>query len=115
MIAAAMMTLSPPWFVAGGILATALAQVLLKQSSHHSVLSASWLSFTGMAAASYALSFLLYALVLRTYPLNKIYPAMTVAQIAIITLYGLVIGESIDLRQAAGLLLAGVAIYLILG
>ena len=37
-----MIAISPPWFVAGGILATALAQVLLKQSSHHGVLSAAW-------------------------------------------------------------------------
>jgi multidrug transporter EmrE-like cation transporter len=110
-----MIAISPPWFVAGGILATALAQVLLKQSSHHGVLSATWLSFTGMAALAYGLSFLLYALVLRTYPLNKVYPVMTVAQIAIVTLYGLSVGETVDLRQALGLLLAGVAIYLILG
>lgn len=110
-----MIAISPPWFVAGGILATALAQILLKQSSHHGVLSNSWLSFTGMAAASYALSFLLYALVLRSYPLSKVYPAMTVAQIAIVTLYGLTAGETLDLRHALGLLLAGVAIVLILG
>lgn len=110
-----MLTMSPPWFVAIGIVATALAQILLKQSSYHDVLSAGWLIFVAIAAAAYALSFLLYAVVLKTYALNKIYPAMTVAQIAIVTVYGQLIGESIDLRHAAGLALATVAIYLILG
>ncbi len=109
-----MITVSPPWLVAIGIVATAFAQILLKQSSHHEVLTASWLVFMGIAAAAYCLSFLLYALVLKTYALNKIYPAMTVAQIAIVTLYGLTVGESIDMRHAIGLVLAAAAIYLIL-
>lgn len=110
-----MITISPPWLVAIGIFATALAQILLKQSTHHGVLSSFWLAFMAMAAVAYGLSFLLYALVLKTYALNKIYPAMTVAQIAIVTLYGLTIGESVDARHVIGLLLAAVAIYLILG
>jgi multidrug transporter EmrE-like cation transporter len=109
-----MTTLSAPMLVVLGILATACAQILLKQSSFHGVMSTPWLGFVGIAAASYGLSFLLYSLVLRTYPLNKVYPTMTVAQIGIVTIYGLVIGESLDLRQAAGLALAVLAIYLIL-
>jgi multidrug transporter EmrE-like cation transporter len=109
-----MPTISPPVLVALGILATALAQILLKQSSHHEVLTTPWLSFVAVAAGSYAFSFLLYALILKHYPLNKVYPAMTVAQIVLITLYGLTIGEMIDLRHALGLLLGVAAIYLIL-
>jgi multidrug transporter EmrE-like cation transporter len=110
-----MITISPPWLVVIGIVATAFAQILLKQSSHHEVLSGHWLVFMGIAACAYGLSFLLYALVLKTYALNKVYPAMTIAQIAIITLYGLTAGESVDLRHAIGLVLAALAIYLILG
>lgn len=109
-----MPTFSPPVLVAIGILATAFAQILLKQSSHHDVLTSPWIGFVGVAAASYALSFLLYALILKHYPLNKVYPAMTVAQIVLITIYGLTIGEVIDLRHGLGLLLGAVAIYLIL-
>ena len=41
-------------------------------------------------------------------------PAMTVGQIMLVTLYGLVIGEMVTGRHALGLLLGGVAIYLIL-
>lgn len=110
-----MMTITPPWLVAVGIIATAFAQILLKQSSHHAVLTSGWLAFVGVAAAAYGLSFLLYALILKTYALNKIYPAMTVGQIAIVTVYGLMVGESIDLRHAIGLALAALAIYLIMG
>ena len=110
-----MPTISPPWLVAIGILATSLAQILLKQSSFHGTLSTLWLVFVGVAALSYGTSFLLYALALRSYPLNKVYPVMTVAQLAIVTIYGMAIGEAIDLRHAMGLLLAVGAIVLILG
>lgn len=110
-----MFTIAPAWLVAFGIVATALAQILLKQSSFHGVFSSGWLVFVGIAGTAYALSFFMYALVLKTYPLNKVYPAMTVAQIAIVTVYGLAIGETIDTRHAVGLLLGVVAIYLILG
>lgn len=105
---------TPPILVAIGIIATALAQILLKQSSHHAVLTSPWIGFVGVAAASYAFSFLLYALILKHYPLNKVYPAMTVAQIVLITVYGLTVGEAVDLRHGIGLLLGLVAIYLIL-
>lgn len=110
-----MMSISPPWMVAAGIVATALAQILLKQSSLHGVMSGPWLGFVGIAAGAYGLSFLLYALILKTYALNKIYPAMTVGQIVIVTIYGLAIGEVIDTRHAVGLVFGAIAIYLILG
>ncbi|MBI3154323.1 MAG: hypothetical protein HYZ20_02845 [Burkholderiales bacterium] len=109
-----MPVISPPILVAIGILATAFAQILLKQSAQHAVLTTPWVGFVGVAAASYALSFLLYALILKHYPLNKVYPAMTVAQIVLITLYGLTVGEVVDLRHGLGLLLGVAAIYLIL-
>lgn len=110
-----MTSIPPPWLVAIGILATSLAQILLKQSSFHDTLSAMWMVFVGVAALAYGTSFLLYALALKAYPLNKVYPLMTVAQLAIVTVYGLSIGESIDLRHGLGLLLAVAAIVLILG
>lgn len=102
-----------PWLVVIGILATSLAQILLKQASLHGTLSTMWLVFVGVAALAYGTSFLLYALALKAYPLNKVYPVMTVAQLAIVTGYGLSIGETIDLRHGLGLLLAAVSIVLI--
>jgi multidrug transporter EmrE-like cation transporter len=111
---ARMLSISPPILVAIGIVATALAQILLKQSSHHAVLTSPWIGFVAVAALSYAFSFLLYALILKHYPLNKVYPAMTVAQIVLITVYGLTIGEAVELRHGIGLLLGVASIYLIL-
>ena len=104
----------PPALVAIGIVATAVAQVLLKQAAPHEIRSTPWLLFMGLAAGSYTLSFILYSRVLQHYPLNKVYPAMTVAQIILITLYGLLVGEVIDGRQALGLLFGLVSIYLLL-
>ncbi|HCX33458.1 MAG TPA: hypothetical protein DHV08_07815 [Rhodocyclaceae bacterium] len=106
--------MSPLLLVAIGIATTAFAQVLLKQAAGHDVMTSPWLGFMAMAAASYTLSFLLYSVILKFYALNKIYPAMTVAQIAIVTLYGLAVGEVIDARHAVGLAFGIVAIYLIL-
>ena len=109
-----MVSVSPPVLVAIGILATAVAQVLLKKAAPYEIRTTSWLLFMGLAAASYTISFILYSRILKYYPLNKVYPAMTVAQIILITLYGLVVGEVIDGRQALGLLFGIVSIYLIL-
>ena len=109
-----MIALSPPWLVAIGILATAVAQVLLKKAAPFEIRTVPWLLFMGLAAASYTFSFILYSRILKHYALNKVYPAMTVAQIILITLYGLVAGEVIGGRQALGLLFGVVSIYLIL-
>jgi multidrug transporter EmrE-like cation transporter len=69
----------------------------------------------GLSAASYTLSFVAYSRILKYFALNKIYPAMTVAQIIVITLCGLWLGETVDSRQLIGLLFGVLAIYLILG
>lgn len=109
-----MFSLSPPVLVGIGILATAVAQVLLKKAAPFEIRTGGWLLFMGLAAASYTLSFVVYSRILKYYALNKVYPAMTVAQIILITLYGLVAGEVIDWRQALGLMFGVVSIYLIL-
>jgi drug/metabolite transporter (DMT)-like permease len=67
-----------------------------------------------LSAGAYALSFLLYSQMLRHFALNKVYPATTVAQILLITIYGLTIGETMDLRHALGLACGVLAVYLIL-
>jgi hypothetical protein len=96
------------------VFATAFAQILLKKASYHDVKTPPWLIYMGISAASYAFSFILYSRVLKYYPLNKIYPATTVAQIILITLYGLWIGEVISGRHSLGLLFGMFSIYLIM-
>lgn len=109
-----MLSVGPWTLVISGIFSTAIAQILLKRAAVFENGSQGWLTFVGLAAVMYALSFLLYSQILRHYALNKIYPALTVAQIVLITLYGLYAGELIDGRHALGLLLGVVSIYLIL-
>jgi hypothetical protein len=109
-----MSLLSPTSLVVIAVLATAFAQVLLKKASYYEIRTVSWIVYMGISAAVYALSFVLYSRILKYFALNKIYPAMTVGQIMIVSLVGLFIGEAIGGRHALGLLFGGVAIYLIL-
>ena len=109
-----MINLSPSLLVVLGMFTTAFAQVLLKKASVFEIRTNQWLIYMAISAASYAFSFILYSRILKHFELNKIYPAMTVGQIMLVTLYGLVVGEMVSGRHAMGLLLGGVAIYLIL-
>jgi|SRR5205809_186180 len=110
-----MITLSPSALVFIGVLTTALAQIFLKKAAGLEIRTSSWMIWMGMSAVLYAVSFVLYSRILQYFALNKIYPAMTVAQIIVITLFGLWIGEAVGGRQALGLLFGVVSIYLILG
>jgi multidrug transporter EmrE-like cation transporter len=107
-------TMPPPLLVTIAIFATAFAQVLLKKASYFDIKTSPWLVYMGISAVFYGFSFILYSRVLKYYPINKIYPAMTVGQIILITLFGLYIGEIIDGRHALGMLLGAVSIYLIM-
>jgi len=109
-----MLTLSPSLLVLIGILTTALAQVLLKKASGFEVRTSPWIVFFGLSAVAYAISFMFYSQILKYFALNKIYPAMTVAQVVVITLIGFVMGEAVGVRHALGLVFGAVAIYLIL-
>ena len=109
-----MPTLSPALLILVGILTTAFAQVMLKKASGFEIRTSSWIVWMGLSAVSYTVSFVAYSRILKYFALNKVYPAMTVAQIVIITLYGLWAGEAIDTRHALGLAFGVVAIYLIL-
>ena len=109
-----MLTLSPPLLVLIGVLLTALAQVVLKKAAGFEVGTSPWIVYFGLSAAAYALSFIFYSQILKYYALNKIYPAMTVAQILVITVFGFFMGEVVGGRHALGLVFGAAAIYLIL-
>ena len=109
-----MVTLSPTLLVAIAIVLTALAQILLKRAADFEIRSSGWLVYFGASAVAYVASFVLYSRILKFFALNKIYPAMTVAQIIVITLCGYLLGETVGGRHAIGLVLGAVAIYLIL-
>ena len=109
-----MPAIPPPFLLAVCILATALAQILLKRASFYEIRTTTWFVFMALSAGSYVLSFIAYSQMLRFYALNKAYPLTTVAQILLVTIYGVAIGEVIGMRHALGLVLGVVAIYLIL-
>lgn len=109
-----MPTLFPALLVFLGILTTAVAQVMLKKAAGFEVRTSSWIIWMGLSAASYTVSFVAYSRILKYFALNKVYPAMTVAQIMVITVIGLWMGEAIGARHALGLVFGAVAIYLIL-
>ena len=93
---------------------TVLAQVLLKKASYFEFMTAMWFWYMALSAVVYSISFILYSRILKYYPLNKIFPVLIVGQIILITFYGMLIGETVTGRHALGLVLGGVAIYLIL-
>jgi len=97
------------------MLTTAAAQVLLKKASFYDARTFPWMVFIGLSAVAYVFSFVLYARILKFYPLNKIYPALTLGQIVLVTLVGVWMGESIGGRHVVGLVCGLFAIYLILG
>jgi uncharacterized membrane protein len=109
-----MAALSPSLLVVIGILLTAFAQVLLKKAAAFETTTLPWVTFFALSAVAYAVSFFVYSQILKYFSLNKIYPAMTVGQIIVITLAGLLMGEAVGGRHALGLLLGAVSIYLIL-
>jgi len=109
-----MPTFSPSLLVIVGIVTTAVAQVMLKKASAFDIRTTSWIMWMGMSAVAYTVSFVAYSRILKYFALNKIYPAMTIAQIMIITIYGLWVGEAVGGRHALGLVFGVVAIYLIL-
>jgi hypothetical protein len=109
-----MINISTSLLVILGMFTTALAQVLLKKAAYFEVRTTPWLIYMAISAITYGFSFILYSRILKYYELNKIYPAMTVGQIMLVTLYGLVVGEMVTGRHALGLLFGGLAIYLIL-
>jgi uncharacterized membrane protein len=104
----------PPVLFVICVVATAVAQILLKRAALYEIKTASWFVFIALSAGFYALSFLAYAQMLRFYALNKAYPLATVAQILLVTIYGVAIGEAIGFRHALGLMLGVGAIFLIL-
>jgi multidrug transporter EmrE-like cation transporter len=106
--------ISPPVLAVMAILATALAQILLKRAALYDLRTTVWFMYMGLSAGCYVVSFLAYSQMLRFYPLNKAYPLTTVAQIVLVTAYGFAIGEVVGMRHALGLVLGAVAIYLIL-
>ena len=100
--------------VPAGAVLTAIAQIGLKKTSTFDNWSRPWFLFMLLSVALYGIAFFNYLYLLRQFPISKIYPVMTVVVILIITVYGFLIGETINLRHLIGILLGMGAVYLLL-
>lgn len=97
-----------------GPMFTASAQIVLKKASSYSNWTKEWIFFILLSSLFYGVSFFIYMNLLRMYPISKIYPLLTVITIALITIYGIIIGEAFPIRHIAGIALGAGAIYLLL-
>ena len=97
-----------------GALLSAVAQIMLKESSDFANWSREWTLFLISSCTLYGLSLGVYLYVLRLHPISKVYPIMTLLTIAVITVYGFLIGERISGRHLVGLAMGLGSIYLLL-
>jgi len=96
------------------VMLSASAQIMLKKASASENWSLQWFIFVMASGAIYVGALFLYMELMRIYPISRIYPALTILVIVIITVYGTLLGEPMSARRLAGLALGGVAAYLLL-
>lgn len=100
--------------LAGGVVFSALAQIILKLSARFPAWSVRWLAVTAGGAAMYGASFLIYSFLLRKADLSRISPIMTSATALLVVLAGVVLfGEPLSLRKGFGIALGLAAILLL--
>jgi multidrug transporter EmrE-like cation transporter len=99
--------------LAGGIVCSAGAQIMIKTASRFASLSGLWIASMSSAIILYGFSFLLYSLLLRTTAISRASPIMTIATAAIVVASGVILfAEQISLRQGLGLVLGLASILL---
>jgi uncharacterized membrane protein len=106
-------SINPAIYVIVGILITAAAQILLKIGSSFEILKPKWLMYLMLSLCCYSISFIAYYLALRSFDISKISPIMMSSIICIITAYGFLSGENINLSRLFGIVLAIISIFFI--
>lgn len=101
-------------FIPIAVALSAGAQIMLKKASQFANWTGNWLLFLALSGTLYVGALFVYMHLMRLYPISRIYPALTVMVIVVITVYGALIGEVISIRHLAGLALGGAAVYLLL-
>lgn len=108
-----MIQINPVLYVILGILTTVAAQILLKTAGQCTVFKLNWFLYIFLSLLSYSLSFLSYYMALTYFDISKVSPIIMASCVALIALYGFVIGESFNLMKCLGIALAVVAIFLL--
>ena|SRR4030066_2371058 len=106
-------SVNPLLYVVLGIFITAAAQILLKIGSSLEILKPKWLMYLFLSLCCYSVSFVAYYLALRYFDISKISPIMMSSIICIITLYGFLSGEAINLSRIFGIVMAVISIFFI--
>lgn len=106
-------SINPIIYVVFGIFITAAAQILLKIGSSFEILKSKWILYLMLSLCCYSLSFIAYYLALRSFDISKISPIMMSSIICIITVYGFLSGEQINISRLFGIVMAIVSIFFI--
>jgi drug/metabolite transporter (DMT)-like permease len=109
-----MVTNSKFIFIIGGVVFSSLAQVCMKIAADYSTTNMKWISLLTGSALAYLLSFVMYYFALKHFPISIVSPAMTVAVVALVTLFGIYSGEILSIKQIIGVALAFLSIAMIL-
>jgi len=99
-----------------GILTSALAQVMLKKSSHFAFLKdLNFFIYFIAGGLFYLVSFGVYAYVLKIFNISKISPIMTIGTMILVIFTGtLLFKEAIGIKQVVGIVLGMISIILII-
>lgn len=100
--------------VACGIIFSALAQVCMKKATSIDIKTLSWFFILFVSLLCYVLSFLSYYFALKSFPISKVGPVMTVGVVCLVVLFGAASGEVITLKHLIGLTLSILSIILIM-
>ncbi|MEA4982003.1 MAG: hypothetical protein VB066_04725 [Paludibacter sp.] len=103
------------WIAILSVLSAVIAQVLVKNASFNELYSKKWMIFILISLIVYGLAFILQSYVFRLFPLSKIGPPSAIAVMILIFFSGVIFfGESIQIKQIAGVILGAISIYLIM-
>lgn len=101
-------------FVFSGILCAAFAQISLKKATGFDERSFAWITVLICSVMLYFASFVSYYYALKSFPIVKIAPAMTVGVVALVVALGVFNGEDITATQSVGIFLAAISICFIM-
>jgi drug/metabolite transporter (DMT)-like permease len=75
-----------------GIILTASAQIFLKLAGFQDINNIRWYLLIISSVVSYGISFAVYAVILKLYPISKVAPAMTVGTVVLVVFFGVITG-----------------------
>lgn len=100
--------------MACGVIFAAAAQVLLKGAAGSTPYAARWCLWMAGSVAAYVVAFVLYAMMLRIFPISIVAPVMTVAVMCTVVIVGALLGEPVPVSRWVGILLGVAGIVMVL-